>query len=466
MTSSFDHLYYRRKGSGLSLGIDFKSIDQAGRIVVGFASLDNPDFADDIVPIEASIKAFENFRGNIRMQHDKTKPVGTLQGFEVEDYFDHKTGKIHKGIKVAVRISEGAEDVWKMVQDGTLSAFSIGAGIKSATRVYDEELRKNIRVIDEYFLTELSLVDSPMNELCNVISVHKSLDTLEYETEKGFVNNSLVWCGLDRLAKKGMASDPCPKCGEPMVVLGNYQENVDIEVQVNKVFEISEKGGHPEVADTVEKDNNEEVSEAVEVTTEEAPVEETVEAPESVESAEAVEAEVEAETDTEVEAEVEGGAEGEGEAESEAVAEETNEEAVAEVDTNEDTSNAEAATPGFDESMFQEFLAQLTNVLAESKKSSDAQLETVVKSVETLVEIVKGLKDSQDATEKKVAEVETKMNDATGRLDVVADEVNEYITEPAVKKSLDSVHEKPARESREKSLFDGFFSKGIPGWDS
>ena len=470
--TNLDSLYWRRKGSGLSLGIDFKSIDTQGRTVIGFASLDNIDFASDIVPLEASIKAFEDFRGNIRMQHDKTRPVGTLQGFEVADYYDHKTGKTHKGIKVAVRISKGAEDVWEMVQDGTLSAFSIGAAIESASKIYDEELRKNVRVIDSYKLMELSLVDSPMNELCNVVSVHKSIDEYAGVIEKDFVNNSLVWCGLDRIAKKGDGSDHCPKCGEVMVVLGNYQENVDIGTQINKVFEISKKGGHPEVADTVEKDNNEEVVseveetsavEAVETSEAEAPVEEAPVVEESAEVEAEADAEVEAETDVEVEAEAD--------TESEAVAEDANEEAVAEVDTDEDTSNAEAATPGFDESKFQEFLEQLTEIFArqaeESRKSADSQLETVVKSVETLVNIVKGLKESQDATENSVAEVREKMNDTNDRLDVVAGDVNKHLTEPAVKKSLDSSHdESPVKKSREADLFDGFFSQGIVGWDS
>lgn len=453
--TNFDSLYWKRKGSGLSLGIDFKSIEREGRTVIGFASLDNIDFADDIVPIEASIKAFENFRGNIRMQHDKTKPVGTLKGFEVEDYFDSKTGQTHKGIKVAVYISEGAEDVWKMVQDGTLSAFSIGAAVKAASKVYNEELRKNIQVIDEYQLMELSLVDSPMNELCNVVSVHKSFDSIAGDVEKDFVSSSLLWCGFDRLSKKGKLHDVCPKCGDEMAVLGHYNEDVDIATQLNKVFEISEKGGHPQVADTVEKDNGEEVvSEVEEVTA----VEETEVAP------------VETEEETEVEAETEVEVEAEADSEEEITAEEANEEAVAEVDNNEDTSNAEAATPGFDESKFQEFLDQLRDAfvthMEDSKKSADAQLEVLVKSVETLAEVVKGLKDSQDASSAKVEAVENKMNETKERLDVVAGEVKEHLTEPAVKKSLDSVHERETTtKSREADLFDGFFTAGIPGWD-
>lgn len=463
----FDSLYWKRRGSGLSLGIDVKSIEAQGRTVIGFASLDNVDFANDIVPLEASIRAFKNFRGNIRMQHDKLNPIGTLQGFEVENYYNPETGETHKGIKVAVRISEGREDVWKMVQDGTLSAFSIGAALEKASQVYDEKLGKHIRVIEEYKLMELSLVDSPMNELCNVVAIHKSFDSHE-EIEKDFVNNSLVWCALDRIAKKGNNNDCCPKCGEAMVALGSYQENVDIATQINKVFEISMKGGHPEVADTVSK-NNEEVSDVEDVTT---AVEEVVETPDTEVEDTEVEAVADADVEAEAEnAEVEADVEAESDSDSEAVAEDTNEEAVAEVDTEEDTSNAEAATPGFSESKFEEFLEQLTQVLAnhslESKKSADAQLETVVKSVETLVDLVKGLKESTDATAQKVADVENKMNDANKRLDVVADEVKEVITEPAVKKSLDSVHERETvSKSREGDLFEGFFSAGIPGWDN
>lgn len=214
------------------------------------------------------------------------------------------------------------------------------------------------------------------------------------------------------------------------------------------------------MADTVKK-NNEEVVPEVDEVTDVAEVSDETEA-EEVATADAEEtAEVEAETDVEVTAEVDS---------DEEEADETDEEAVAEVDTNEDTSNAEAATPGFDEAKFQEFLDQLREAFfaqaEESKKSADAHLATIAKSIETLTTIVVGLKGSQDEAAKKVADVESKMNETKERLDVVAGDVSEKLAEPAVKKSLDSVHEKEtATKSREESLFEGFFSAGIPGWD-
>lgn len=437
---NFESLYWKRKGSGISLGIDFKSIEQNSRIVVGFASLDNVDFAGDIVPIEASIKAFENFRGNIRMQHDKTKPVGTLKGFEVAEYWDEKTNQYHKGIQVAVYISEGAEDVWKMVQDGTLSGFSIGAGIKKASRAWNEELEKSVRIIDEYFLTELSLVDSPMNELCNVVSIHKSIDGLT-DVEKDFVSGSLLWCGFDRISKKGTGIEPCPQCGESMVVLGAYNENADIPTQLNKVFEISEKGGHPQVADTIiEKDNDGEevVSEVEETPT----VEETVEVSEVAEEAPEGEALPEVGEEPILEADVE-------------------EEAVAEVDTeNEDTSNTvEAAAPVLDESKIQEFLDQLRDAflteIAASKKGYDARVEVIEKRFEDLSNALTEIKAGQDEVREKLASFENEMKETEKRLDVVAGE-------PAVKKSLDSVHEKEiVTKSREDFLFKNVFSDGL-----
>lgn len=437
---NFESLYWKRKGSGVSLGIDFKSIEKQGRTVVGFATLDNVDRAGDIVPIEASVKAFEAFRGNIRMQHDKTKPVGTLKGFEIDEYWDEKTQRYHKGIKVAVQISEGAEDVWKMVQDGTLSGFSIGAGIKKASRAWNDELKKSVQIIDEYFLTELSLVDSPMNELCNVVSIHKSIDGLT-DVEKDFVSGSLLWCGFDRISKKGNGVEPCPQCGESMVILGAFNENADIPTQLNKVFEISEKGGHPQVAETIiEKDNDGEevVSEVEEVAAAEAEV--TPEVAEEVQVEETVELAEVAE---------------------EPIYEADEEEAVAEVDTeNEDTSNTvEAAAPVLDESKIQEFLDQLRDAflteIAASKKGYDARVEVIEKRFEDLSNTLTEIKAGQDEVREKLAAFENEMKETEKRLDVVAGE-------PAVKKSLDSVHEKEiVTKSREDFLFKNVFSEGL-----
>lgn len=430
----FDSLYWQRKGSHLDLGISFKEIQQEGRIVVGFATLDNVDLTNDIVPLEASIKAFENFRGNIRLQHDKTKPVGRMKGFEVADYYDDETDQTYKGIKVAVQISKGAEDVWQMVQDGTLSAFSIGAAVKKASKVFDAKLQKEIQIIEDYVLFELSLVDSPANQLANVVSFYKSLDD-NIEVEKSFEGNHFMYCAIDRMAMR--SSNPqasCPKCGDQMANLGHISHNTDMQTQLNKVLDVEniKKGGHPEVA--VEKENKE-VPEVDEI--------------EVAESAEIAEAEVEPEASTD-EVVVE--------------AAEVEEGAVAEVDTEiEDITETVEAEAALTEESIREMLEGFRSALIEefavaSRKGFDevlARFEDVQKGFAELTKTFSEVKEVQESVTKRLDSAESNITKANERLDVVDDA-------SAMKKSLES-ESVNASEVVEKSNdpFDGFFSKDL-----
>ena len=156
--------------------IDPNDIDTSQRIVVGFATLDNLDSSDDIVTAEASMKAFEQFHGNVRLMHE-SRPVGKVISSQPAVYFDPATGEEHSGIQVSVRISKAAEDVWTMCQDGTLSGFSIGGEVLKASKVYSEQYGKAVKYIDDYRLTELSLVDSPANAFANITAIKKSSDS-------------------------------------------------------------------------------------------------------------------------------------------------------------------------------------------------------------------------------------------------------------------------------------------------
>ena len=57
------------KDNNLRLSVPFSKIDESKRTVYGFATLDNVDKVDDVVLADASKRAFESFRGNIREMH-------------------------------------------------------------------------------------------------------------------------------------------------------------------------------------------------------------------------------------------------------------------------------------------------------------------------------------------------------------------------------------------------------------
>jgi hypothetical protein len=150
----------------------FSKVDSERRIVSGFATLDNVDKQSDIVTTDASLKAFAKFRGNIREMHQPLS-VGKMVSFKEDKYFDPESKKFFSGVYVSAYVSKGAQDTWEKVLDGTLSGFSIGGRMNKWDDAYDEKMDKSIRIIKDYDLVELSLVDNPANQFANILSVEK-----------------------------------------------------------------------------------------------------------------------------------------------------------------------------------------------------------------------------------------------------------------------------------------------------
>jgi hypothetical protein len=209
----------------IRLSMPIAKVDKERRIVSGFATLDNVDKQGDIVPAEASIKAFETFRGNLREMHQPVA-VGKVVSFKEDKYFDQESKKFYNGVFVSAYVSKGAQDTWEKVLDGTLTGFSIGGSIDKADDIYDENLDKPIRVIKEYQLNELSLVDNPANQFANVVSIEKGVAT-GYLT-KAVIEN-IFWCNSDDIVRlSGDNSSACPQCDKSMYNIG-FVENNDID---------------------------------------------------------------------------------------------------------------------------------------------------------------------------------------------------------------------------------------------
>jgi hypothetical protein len=180
--------FWTTDGDNVRLSMPFGKVDIEKRIVSGFASLDNVDKQFDIVTTEASMNAFAKFRGNIREMHQPSA-VGKMISFKEEKYFDPESKKFYKGIYVSTYISKGASDAWEKVLDGTYTGFSIGGRMNKWDDAYNEELEKSIRIIKDYDLVELSLVDSPANQFASIMSVEK-VDGVN--TIKGDIANTVV----------------------------------------------------------------------------------------------------------------------------------------------------------------------------------------------------------------------------------------------------------------------------------
>jgi hypothetical protein len=229
------------EGDNVRLSMPFGKVDQSRRIVSGFASLDNLDKQMDIVTTEASMNAFAKFRGNIREMHQPSA-VGKMISFKEEKYFDPESKKFYKGVYVSTYISKGAQDAWEKVLDGTYTGFSIGGRMNKWDDAYDEKSDQSIRIIKDYDLVELSLVDSPANNLANIFSIQKT-DNGDIAT--GIFNKSNIqnvfWCEVDELAYVDEnESHKCANCDSDLTSIG-WIDEVSKEDVTKAVFALLQK---------------------------------------------------------------------------------------------------------------------------------------------------------------------------------------------------------------------------------
>jgi ribosomal protein S20 len=226
--------HWSSNGDNLHLSVPFTKVNREKRTVSGFATLDNIDQTGDVVTAEASLKAFESFRGNLREMHQSIA-VGKVVSFRPETFYDQKSQKFYSGVYVTSYISKGAQDTWEKVLDGTLSGFSIGGRIKESDNEVNKATGQTVRFIKDYDLIELSIVDSPANELCNIFSIEKVNGKLVYKglaTE--VVTENIFYCEeSDSVFMSTEKTFDSPISGKPATLIG-WVESSDI----NKAKEI------------------------------------------------------------------------------------------------------------------------------------------------------------------------------------------------------------------------------------
>lgn len=135
-------------------------------MIEGYASTNDVDRHGDIVPVSVWQKGIENYLKNpvILAYHDHSEPAGRMIEHRIDD----------KGFWVKARISAAAEDVFNLVKDGVLTAFSIGF------RIVDAEYNSaaELFVVKELELHEISVVSVPANQN-TLFSLSKSFESDE-----------------------------------------------------------------------------------------------------------------------------------------------------------------------------------------------------------------------------------------------------------------------------------------------
>lgn len=227
----------------VNLTIPFAKINESKRTVSGFATIDNVDTAADVITAEASTEAFNTFRGNVREMH-KDIAAGKVLNYRPEEFLHE--GTVYNGIYVDVYVSKGAPDTWEKVLDGTLSGFSVKGDIKQCHSAFVPDENRTVRYITKYNMTELSLVDSPGNQFCNVLSLQKMDDgstQLAGLVEDTKVSN-VFWCNEDRIAvSAGEELRKCSICSSDMENVGWYEpsEEVPTNESISKILQASNK---------------------------------------------------------------------------------------------------------------------------------------------------------------------------------------------------------------------------------
>ncbi len=435
-------VHWDTEGDNVRLSMPFSKVDKERRIVSGFATLDNVDRQKDIVTAEASMKAFEKFRGNIREMHQPIA-VGKMVAFKEDKYFDPESKKFYSGVYVSAYVSKGAQDTWEKVLDGTLSGFSIGGRMNKYEDAYDEKMDSPIRIIKEYDLMELSLVDTPANQFANILSVQKvnGLDVVKGDAVDVEIEN-VFWdpeSGVVKISENEV--EVSPTTGTPMQNIGFVEKSDNDKLDMVKFLVDSAKGINTkmikEASPMTEDNTNAEVVEETTVveaaqvapeadaTVEEAPNVEDSVTDESVEkSADADEDDVPGTEVTEESDDMSG--------------EEDDKEELGKTETTEEVSKADAVA---------ESVAEIKDTLT----SAFSDLASTIKSLQTQVD---ELNKSLNSVKNEVTESKQIFNEFGKRVDAVE-------ADTAFRKSgdLGEIVQENEPEQVQKSLWGGRFLK-------
>ena len=420
--------HWTTDGDNVRLSMPLTKVDQERRIVSGFASLDNLDKQDDIVTTEASMSAFAKFRGNIREMHQPSA-IGKMVSFKEEKYFDPETKKFYKGVFVSAYISKGAQDAWEKVLDGTYTGFSIGGRMNKWDDAYDEKSDKPIRIIKEYDLVELSLVDSPANQFANIVSVEKidGVDTLTGSSADTIVEN-VFWdaeSGIVTISEN--ETELSPVSGEEMKNIGFVEKNDSEKTTMIKFLVDSAKGIR---TIKIAKEDNPMTEETTAV----------VDAPEAP-AAEVV---------NEVEVAPEAPAETVEEAP----------EVVAEVAAEEAPAVEEGSAPSIEEETEKadEAIVEVASATAEVAKAVSEIQNSVTNALSDLAATVKAMQANVDAITKSLESVTNEVKEVKGSFNEFGKTVDAVVADTAFRKSGDLgeiVQESP--KVIQKSLWGGRF---------
>ena len=432
--------HWDTEGDNVRLSMPFSKVDKERRVVSGFATLDNVDKQADIVTTDASLKAFAKFRGNIREMHQPTA-VGKMISFKEDKYFDPEAKKFYSGVYVSTYISKGAQNTWEKVLDGTLSGFSIGGKMNKWDDGYDEKMDSKIRIIKDYDLVELSLVDNPANQFANVLSVEKvdGVDMIKGESLDTPIEN-VFWdaeSGIVMLSEND--SEVSPTSNAPMQNIGFVEKNDNEKTDMIKFLVDSAKG-----INTIE------IKKEASPMNEETITEDIVEKSDEVVEESQVAPEADAPTEDAVE-------------KSDSVEDKKSDDMDEDEAMKSDDMDEDEAMKSKDE-MKAEAAPEVDEVSKSNQVIADAVTEiqgTLTSAFSDLANTVKALHEQVSALSKSIDSVKTEVTEAKGQFNEFGKRVDAVELDTAFRKSgdLGEIVQEAQSEKIEKSLWGGRFLK-------
>jgi hypothetical protein len=178
--------------------------EDGGREVWGFATLERKDKSGEIADFDGTVKAFEKWSsetekrtngkssGNVRVMHQPVVAGKSIHWEPAETEIEDENGELQKvkAIWVGAYVPSTKTDIIKDIDEGILSAFSIGGDYEKRWWDGDSGAFRYIPRLSEY-----SLVDNPCvpgADFVNVISKaastpwNKNSGGVGMELEKGF----------------------------------------------------------------------------------------------------------------------------------------------------------------------------------------------------------------------------------------------------------------------------------------
>lgn len=155
--------------------------DNDDLIIKGYANTVTKDRAGDVITNDfwKGNHALKDYKKNpvILAYHNHSKPIGKAIDFEVTD----------RGLLITARISKGAGDVYHLIKDGVLSAFSIGFVIDDAEYNKDDDTY----YIKKGRIHETSVVSVPCNQ-DSLFQVSKSMESSEFKRFEEKFNPNII----------------------------------------------------------------------------------------------------------------------------------------------------------------------------------------------------------------------------------------------------------------------------------